>query len=67
MLPSLAFEKQEKIGECYDLIAQEIQNVKCKVFCLFIRIFKLLNLILIKNVVQLFWKDVSLQTSGKRN
>ena len=27
LLPSLAFEKKEKIGDSYDMIVQEIQNV----------------------------------------
>ena len=33
MLPSLAFEKQVKIGESYDMIVQETQNV-CDRNCL---------------------------------
>ena len=33
MLPSLAFEKKEKIGDFYDMIVQEIQNV-CDRICL---------------------------------
>ena len=33
MLPSLAFEKKEKIGDSYDMIVQEIQNV-CDRNCL---------------------------------